>query len=106
MKIWTEIIIAMALLAIAWIPAVVAQQINGPPLLRSNTANKITNVRLRALNSEDDDERQRELERGLIDRDPQSGCDIFLGNSSFSGARSSVDRDVIVVGDIINFCRY
>jgi len=86
-----------------------AQQINNPTHIPNELANKVTSVRLKALvleaevNDEIDDQlREFGLDDFELDTDD---CSVEIGNTQVSSSFADVERDVIVVGDVVNVCR-
>ena len=86
-----------------------AQQINNPKHIPNNLANKVTNVRLKGLVLEaevqaDIEEQLRDF--GVNNLGQQRGeCSVEIGNTQALSSLTNVDRDVVIVGDIINVCR-
>lgn len=103
-KLITSLLIGMSLC----LPGM-AQQINNPKHIPNKLANKVTSVRLKALvleaevNGEIDDQFRQ---FGLNELDLQNGeCSVEIGNTQALNSFTNVNRDVVVVGDVINVCR-
>ncbi|MBT3047954.1 MAG: hypothetical protein G8D61_16920 [gamma proteobacterium symbiont of Ctena orbiculata] len=95
---------AMVLMfGLGWVEAA---DINQPTHLPNRAMNKINQVRLQGLVAEDEIEKDVAQEFGNIgiDRLQQTGCNLNLGNTIVSSGNLSGDRDVIITGDVINFC--
>lgn len=84
-----------------------AGDINLPTHLPNRAINKINQVRLLGLTAERDNESRIDEELGELGIGSlnQSGCNLNVGNSIGAAPRLSGDRDVIINGDIINFCK-
>lgn len=84
-----------------------AQEINHPKShIPNHLANKITNVRLRALVAEDEigDEVNEQLHGIGFRGFEQVGCNVNIGNIANTSPGASLDKDVVVIGDVINYC--
>ncbi|MGI9304026.1 MAG: hypothetical protein ACR2RB_15195 [Gammaproteobacteria bacterium] len=85
-----------------------AQEINHPKShLPNHIANKITNVRLRALVAEEEINAELDDQFGSggfqgLDR---SGCNVNVGNTTYTSPGANIDKDVVIVGDVINYCQ-
>lgn len=84
-----------------------AGDINQPNHLPNDARNKINQVRLKGLVADDEfegivDDAIGSPGSALID---QYGCSVNIGNTVADNSVSSGDRDVIVTGDVINFCK-
>lgn len=90
-------------------PVAQAQNINQPKShLPNDIANKVSNIRLRGLVLEDEVDGELEGQfddEGILNFGTPGGCSVNLGNTLSPGTGASVDKDVIVVGDVINFCQ-
>lgn len=85
----------------------IAGDINQPNHIPNDARNKINQVKLRGLLADDEFEGIVEdaigsPESALID---QYGCSVNIGNTVADNSISTGDRDVIVTGDVINFCK-
>lgn len=95
----------------------VAQEINQPKSHMPNRiANKVTNVQLRAMLVEEESRKELDERGGIVNNVdtfgsfgfPEldvSGCSLNIGNTAYTGPASSLDKDVVIVGDVINNCR-
>ena len=110
MQIWIQTkLITSLLIGMSLCFPSVAQQINNPKHIPNKLANKVTAVRLKALvleaevNSEIDDQFR---DFGLNELNLQNGeCSVEIGNTQAINSFTNIDRDVVVVGDVINVCR-
>ena len=84
-----------------------AADINSPVHLPNKAVNKINQVRLKGLVTDDETRAQvgEELNRIGLDRFEQNGCNLNIGNTTSANSLLSGDRDVIVTGDVINVCQ-
>ncbi len=87
-----------------------AQQINHPTHIPNELANKVTSVRLKALvlEAEVDDEidgQLREFSLNNLEALDTDDCSVEIGNTEVLNSFTDVERDVIVVGDVVNVCR-
>ena len=83
-----------------------AQSINQPKShLPNDIANKVTQVRLKTLVIEEEvrNKVDGQLKNFSIRGLERGGCDLNLGNTIASG--SSVETEVVIVGDVVNYCR-
>ncbi|MCU7851825.1 MAG: hypothetical protein KZQ80_06400 [Candidatus Thiodiazotropha sp. (ex Monitilora ramsayi)] len=94
------------LLAFCPLQASHAGDINQPTHLPNNAMNKINQVRLKGLTARIENENavSREFQNLGIGRIEQLGCNLNLGNTIVSSGNLSGDRDVIITGDVINYC--
>ena len=84
-----------------------AGDINQPTHLPNEAKNKINQVRLKGLVADDEFEDIAKdaissSDFGLIE---QYGCSVNIGSTVADSSVTSGDRDVIVTGDVINFCK-
>lgn len=85
---------------------VLGGDINQPTHLPNKAMNKINQVRLKGLTARVENENAvvREFQNIGIGRIEQLGCNVNLGNTIVSSGNLSGDRDVIITGDVINYC--
>lgn len=99
---------AMFLLSITFCSTqlLLAGDINQPTHLPNKAMNKINQVRLKGLTARVENENAvaREFQNIGIGRIEQLGCNVNLGNTIVSSGNLSGDRDVIITGDVINYC--
>lgn len=84
-----------------------AADINQPVHLPNKAVNKINQVRLQGLVAKDENQQlvEDELNKSGINKIEQFGCNLNVGNTVSSNSLLSGDRDVIITGDVINFCK-
>lgn len=84
-----------------------AADINQPVHLPNKVMNKINQVRLQGLVAENEIGSlvNDELNRSGISQIGQSGCNLNVGNTVSGNSLLTGDRDVIITGDVINFCK-
>ena len=85
-----------------------AQNINQPKShLPNDIANKVSRIRLKALvtEAESEEEVEDEFDRLGISNFGPPGCSVNLGNTLSTGPGSNVEKDVVIVGDVINYCQ-
>ena len=84
-----------------------AGDINQPTHLPNDARNKINQVRLKGLVADEEFEGIAKDAIGSSDLNliEQYGCSVNIGNTVADNSVSSGDRDVIVTGDVINFCK-
>lgn len=84
-----------------------AADINQPIHLPNKAVNKINQVRLQGLVAKDEIGSlvNDELNQSGINQIEQLGCNLNIGNTVSSSSLLSGDRDVIITGDVINFCK-
>ena len=99
----TLFFLSIALCSAQW---VLAGDINQPTHLPNKAMNKINQVRLKGLTARVENENAvaREFQNIGIGRIEQLGCNVNLGNTIVSSGNLSGDRDVIITGDVINYC--
>lgn len=95
--------VSTSLLAVASL----AGDINQPKHLSNESMNKINQVRLYGLvaGGAYKDKIEDELKDSDFDNFGQSGCDVSIGNSRQPNSLSFGERDVIITGDVINYCK-
>lgn len=101
------LVIVSIVFAVVAAPVATAQQINQPKHIPNNLLNKVTSVRLRGLTLESEirDQVDEELQGAGIDDFVRQDCSLNIGNTNDVSRTASVDRDVVIVGDVVNFCR-
>ncbi|MCU7845367.1 MAG: hypothetical protein KZQ93_16175 [Candidatus Thiodiazotropha sp. (ex Monitilora ramsayi)] len=106
MKRTPQILALVLLLLLCPLQVVYAGDINQPTHLPNNAMNKINQVRLKGLTARIENENavSREFQNIGIGRIEQLGCNLNLGNTIVSSGNLSGDRDVIITGDVINYC--
>lgn len=84
-----------------------AADINQPVHLPNKAMNKINQVRLQGLVAEDENRKlvSDELNNAGINQIEQLGCNLNIGNTVSGSSQLSGDRDVIITGDVINYCK-
>ena len=84
-----------------------AGDINQPTHLPNEARNKINQVRLKGLVADDEfkDIAKDAINPSDLNLVEQYGCSVNIGNTVADNSVSSGDRDVIVTGDVINFCK-
>ena len=84
-----------------------AAEINQPIHLPNKAMNKINQVRLQGLVAESENKQlvNDELNRAGINQIEQLGCNLNIGNTVSGSSQLSGDRDVIITGDVINYCK-
>lgn len=84
-----------------------AGEINQPSHLPNRVMNKINQVRLLGLTAEEDYEALEDDTLNLpgIGTLDQIGCNLNVGNTVGDASRTGGSRDVIINGDVINFCK-